>query len=100
MTYINGNFTYHDAVGFGYHRKRDIDAILAAQDGRCYFCSRVLEERDGCIKFDKDHLQPLCKEGTNWPDNLAQPLRAVFRHFEALGKLKRERRYRLRTYLN
>lgn len=68
---INGELTYLDPAGFGFHRKQNIEAILAAQDGLCFFCTSVLQDEDGHVKFDVDHLQPLCNEGTDWPDNLA-----------------------------
>lgn len=50
----------------GTHTKDDLDAIYAAQHGRCYYCGVTLAK-----PIHVDHKQPLSRGGTNWPDNLA-----------------------------
>ncbi len=44
----------------------DIDALYETQAGRCAYCGCDIS--DG---YHIDHVQPLSRGGSNWPDNLA-----------------------------
>lgn len=46
--------------------KEDIEKIYASQDGRCAYCGTELNG-----KFHIDHIHPLSRGGSNWPNNLA-----------------------------
>lgn len=48
----------------GTHSASDIRAQLAKQLGLCFWCAEPLS------KFHVDHVVPLSKGGTNWPDNI------------------------------
>jgi 5-methylcytosine-specific restriction endonuclease McrA len=43
----------------------DIDRIGRAQKGKCASCGKRIKKH-----FHVDHIQPLAKGGTNWPNNL------------------------------
>lgn len=43
----------------------DIAAIRCEQDGCCYYCGCALRE------YHIDHMIPISRGGTHWPDNLA-----------------------------
>jgi 5-methylcytosine-specific restriction endonuclease McrA len=50
----------------GAHTADDIDALLKNQGFKCFWCSADIA--DG--KHHVDHLIPLIKGGSNWPENL------------------------------
>lgn len=45
---------------------RDIKVIYAQQDGKCAYCGIELNGT-----YHIDHIHPLSRGGSNWPDNLA-----------------------------
>lgn len=49
----------------GSHTVKDIRAIYDRQEGECVFCRKNL-----ISGYEVDHIMPLCKGGSNWPDNL------------------------------
>lgn len=49
----------------GTHTKADIIAIYNRQQGRCYYCDIALNN-----SYHVDHKIPLCRDGTNLPENL------------------------------
>ena len=49
----------------GSHTAADIRRIYAEQEGRCAYCSVEVGEY-----FHVDHIIPLARGGSNWPDNL------------------------------
>jgi 5-methylcytosine-specific restriction endonuclease McrA len=49
----------------GRHTVGDIVKILKRQDGRCVYCKTDIKKR-----YHVDHIIPLTRGGTNWPDNL------------------------------
>ena len=50
----------------GHFHKHDLEILLITQAGRCAYCNVCLY--DG---YEIDHVIPLSKGGTNWPDNVA-----------------------------
>lgn len=50
----------------GYFTHDDIIALLISQDGRCSYCGITLYDL-----YTIDHIMPLSRGGSNWPDNLA-----------------------------
>lgn len=50
----------------GSHSDTDILALHAEQDGRCAYCGITLHDN-----YHVDHVHPLVRGGSNWPDNLA-----------------------------
>lgn len=50
----------------GSYSMDDIGALYEAQEGRCKWCGKALNG-----KFHTDHIYPLARGGSNWPDNLA-----------------------------
>ncbi|CAN7774948.1 HNH endonuclease [Paraburkholderia hospita] len=55
----------------GFHRNEDRGRILQIQDRLCYFCGVELAPKDGTISFERDHLTPVSRGGSEWPSNLA-----------------------------
>lgn len=53
----------------GTHTATDITRILDAQRGLCANCHAKLF-KSGKNKFHADHIIPLAKGGSNWPDNI------------------------------
>ncbi len=54
----------------GTHTPEDIQRIFAEQEGQCAYCGiRLFWEIPGDVHID--HIQPLARGGSNWPDNLA-----------------------------
>jgi 5-methylcytosine-specific restriction endonuclease McrA len=53
----------------GRYTAEDIAAIVNEQDGCCYYCGRALS-RDRKERH-VDHMTPVSRGGTNWPDNIA-----------------------------
>jgi 5-methylcytosine-specific restriction endonuclease McrA len=49
----------------GYHTLADVERIRLAQKNCCAYCRRKLGK-----KFHVDHIQPLSRDGTDWPNNL------------------------------
>ncbi len=50
---------------YGISTKSDLDSILQIQEAKCIYCLCPL------IKYEKDHIIPLCSGGTFWPSNFA-----------------------------
>lgn len=65
----------------GYHTNEDIYRIWKLQDGKCYFCWKLLgvsfPELDETPTlplrelYEIEHLTPISKDGTKWPYNIA-----------------------------
>lgn len=53
----------------GRHTRGDIQRILDGQGGKCANCKSVLI-KSGKGKYHADHIMPLSKGGTNWPENI------------------------------
>lgn len=49
----------------GTHNHKDIAALLEKQGHKCVYCDADLKNG-----YDVDHIMPLSKGGSNWPDNL------------------------------
>lgn len=49
----------------GTHTAADIRAQYEQQNGRCYYCGCKVDD-----SYHVDHVVPLSRGGTNWPDNL------------------------------
>ena len=49
----------------GKHTWRDIAALYTKQRGKCVVCRKELDD-----KYHVDHLMPLARGGSNWPENL------------------------------
>ncbi len=49
----------------GSYTPADIRALLNAQRGRCVYCQADIREG-----YTVDHITPLSRGGSNWPDNL------------------------------
>lgn len=49
----------------GKFTKHDIDSLLVKQHGQCKYCFA-----DICGNYHIDHIHPISKGGSNWPDNL------------------------------
>lgn len=49
----------------GRHTGEDIERIYEEQSGRCVYCNKKLGR-----KYQVDHIMPLARGGTNWPDNI------------------------------
>lgn len=49
----------------GTYTPEDIQQIFAQQEGKCAYCQKPL------VAYHIDHIVPLSRGGTNWPDNLA-----------------------------
>ena len=52
----------------GRYTAEDIAAIISEQDGCCYYCGRAIS-RDRKERH-VDHMTPVSRGGTNWPDNI------------------------------
>lgn len=50
----------------GYFSKSDIDLMVLVQNNICVYCPADFEDTG----YHIDHIIPLIKSGTNWPDNL------------------------------
>ncbi len=48
----------------GIHTVQDIRQQYERQKGKCYWCSEKL------VKYHVDHIIPLSRGGSNWPDNI------------------------------
>jgi len=49
----------------GFFTEKDVQDCLAMQGGRCFYCLTPLDE-----KFHIEHMTPLSRGGTNYPDNI------------------------------
>lgn len=49
----------------GKHSGADVSRIVVLQNGKCAYCRCKISG-----KFHVDHIMPLAKGGTNWPNNL------------------------------
>lgn len=49
----------------GFHTSDDVDLQYRSQKGKCWHCGKDLNG-----KYEVDHLVPLDKGGTNWPNNI------------------------------
>lgn len=54
-----------EAQADGYHTTDDIEQIYFDQEGRCGYCGIQLFG-----KYHLEHIVPLSRGGSNWPDNL------------------------------
>lgn len=50
----------------GTHTEQDIVDLYDLQDGRCVYCAMPVGDN-----YHVDHMTPLSRGGSNWPDNLA-----------------------------
>lgn len=50
----------------GNHTESDVSLLYSEQEGRCAYCGITLHSN-----YHVDHIHPLSKGGSNWPDNLA-----------------------------
>lgn len=50
----------------GSYTSKDIAAMLLSQSSRCYWCCILLDNKN----YHIDHVYPLSRGGTNWPENL------------------------------
>lgn len=50
----------------GKHTADDLRLLYALQEGRCAYCGITLHG-----EYHVDHVQPISRGGSNWPDNLA-----------------------------
>lgn len=59
------NYLARKSNALGHHTVQDVEAQLAAQKGKCYWCNtRVGND------YHVDHVVPLSRGGSNWPSNL------------------------------
>lgn len=66
---IKRNYSARKRGADGRHSSQDVFDIFVAQNGRCNACKTLLLP-DGRNKYHVDHVLPLSKGGSNWPDNL------------------------------
>lgn len=50
----------------GFHSIHDLQILYEGQDGQCLWCGVELNG-----KYQVDHIEPLSRGGSNWPENLA-----------------------------
>lgn len=60
--YLNRKARMRDAEG--YHTGADLSSLFVLQDGKCAYCNGELRG------YHVDHIIPLSKGGSNWPDNI------------------------------
>ncbi len=53
----------------GHYMSSDIDALFTRQKGKCACCTNKLV-KEGPGIFHIDHIMPIVRGGSNWPDNL------------------------------
>lgn len=51
----------------GKYTEEDIKIIYDKQKGLCFYCGSTLEN----VNYHHDHMIPLSRGGSNWPDNIA-----------------------------
>ena len=49
----------------GWHTREDIQIQYERQKGKCYWCGEKVDKG-----YHVDHVVPLSRGGSNWPDNL------------------------------
>ncbi|MDX6018602.1 hypothetical protein SIL79_20595 [Shewanella indica] len=59
----------------GVYEREDLEEIFRIQEGNCYFTGTPLSDDEK--NYSLDHLKPVCREGSCWPENLAYVLKAV-----------------------
>lgn len=64
---IKQNYRSRELNADGFHTASDLEILWVLQDGICAapHCKRLLIE-----SCSTDHIEPLSKGGSNWPDNL------------------------------
>lgn len=50
----------------GHFSNADIQLIYMNQEGQCVYCDALFDDTG----YHIDHIMPLCKGGSHWPDNL------------------------------
>ncbi len=63
----------------GKFTKADIVRLWDAQGGVCVYCSADLE-----VSVEVDHIQPISRGGTNWPNNIQLLCHSCNRHKSAM----------------
>lgn len=70
--YWNARARQHNALrrawrrrSLGQYTETDMWLVYLEQEGRCKYCGEVLGER-----FEIDHMTPLCRGGSNGPENI------------------------------
>lgn len=48
----------------GRYTTADVERLFSEQSGRCWYCGETL------VDYHIEHKTPLCRGGSNWPDNL------------------------------
>ena len=59
----------------GLYEKEDIEQLFIAQEGLCYYTRQPLTKDPK--NFEIDHIIPVAKGGSSWPDNLALAIKTV-----------------------
>ena len=55
----------------GFHTESDIEEIWNIQKGQCHFCGTDLGKPNEKWAFERDHLIPVSRGGSDWPLNIA-----------------------------
>ena len=55
----------------GHYTKNDVLKIFEIQCGRCYYCLKEISYTGSRKNFHVEHMTPLSKGGSNWPENIA-----------------------------
>ena len=61
----NANRKARKLAAEGFYGVKDVRALYRDQDGRCLYCGADLS-----AGFHVDHMTPLARGGSNWPENL------------------------------
>ncbi|WP_260292394.1 HNH endonuclease domain-containing protein [Sedimenticola hydrogenitrophicus] len=62
----------------GVYEGEDLEEIFRIQEGKCYFTGTPLSPPSHDKKnYSLDHLRPVCRRGSCWPENLAYVLKEV-----------------------
>lgn len=54
----------------GRHTPKDVAILYERQKHKCATCKKHISNKPGPSKYHVDHVMPLTKGGSNWPDNL------------------------------
>lgn len=65
------NRDFHLMYVAGFHTVADIRQIWEFQNGECHYCGISLGSVESKHGFEKDHIEPISKLGSDWPSNLA-----------------------------